>query len=202
MKSKLKQAASAGIIGEVLYFISLMLFLTTHTEAALTFWEGMTVAGAFILLIVLAVIAEEYRITAFLRRLMLLSLSGTTLLTAVAHITSIGVIRPLAAQGTDIPEYCKIGVFPSLEMTLDYIAWGLFMGLAFIVLFLGIREKAVRFLSLCCGLLCLIGFAGSFFSEALWYAAPMGYGVGFLILCIFILTQKGEQAHERDRTQT
>ena len=62
MKQGLKKAAIAGIAGEILYFISMGLFLITQTGGALTFWEAMTVAGAIIMLIVFAVIADEYKI--------------------------------------------------------------------------------------------------------------------------------------------
>ena len=50
MNQRLKKAAIAGIAGEILYFISMALFLITQAEAALTFWEAMTVAGAMIML--------------------------------------------------------------------------------------------------------------------------------------------------------
>ena len=49
MNQRLKKAAIAGISGEILYFISMALFLITQAEAALTFWEAMTVAGAGII---------------------------------------------------------------------------------------------------------------------------------------------------------
>ena len=76
-------------------------------------------------------------------------------------------------------------------MTVDYIAWGFFMGLAFIALFLGVKDKTMKIISASCGILCLCGFIGSFFSDSLWYIAPLGYGIGFLIMCIFILKRKG-----------
>ena len=187
MKQGLKKAAIAGIVGEILYFISMVLFLITQTEVALTFWETMTVVGAIIMLIALAVIADEYKIQQIHHKLMLISLSGTVFLTSIAHFTSIGVIRKLESQGTAVPDYFKIGASPSIEMTIDYIAWGFFMGFAFITLFLGIKDKAIKNFSLICGILCLCGFMGSFISDSLWYIAPMGYGIGFLVMCIFVL---------------
>ena len=51
MKVNLKRAAISGIIGEIAYFISMMLFLITHTNFALTLWESMTVIGAIVMLI-------------------------------------------------------------------------------------------------------------------------------------------------------
>ena len=190
MKVNLKRAAISGIIGEIAYFISMMLFLITHTNFALTLWESMTVIGAIVMLIAFLVIADEFKIKPLLRRLMTISLSGTVFLTSVAHFTSIGVIRKLESQGTTVPDYFKIGAFPSIEMTIDYVAWGFFMGAAFIALFLGIKDKAIRIFSVTCGILCLCGFIGSFFSDSLWYIAPLGYGIGFLIMCIFILKRK------------
>ena len=142
MKLGLKKAAIAGIAGEILYFISMALFLITQTGAALTFWELMTIAGAVIMLIVLIVIAEDRKIQQIHHKLMTIALSGTVFLTSIAHFTSIGVIRKLESQGVAVPDYFKIGASPSIEMTVDYIAWGFFMGLAFIALFLGIKDKA------------------------------------------------------------
>ena len=193
MKLGLKKAAIAGIAGEILYFISMGLFLITQTGAALTFWELMTIAGAVIMLIVLIVIAEDRKIQQIHHKLMTIALSGTVFLTSIAHFTSIGVIRKLESQGVAVPDYFKIGASPSIEMTVDYIAWGFFMGLAFIALFLGIKDKAMKIISAACGILCLCGFIGSFISDSLWYIAPMGYGIGFLVMCIYVF--RSEKAH-------
>ena len=183
--SNTKKAAAAGIIGEAVYFLSMTLFLASQAEWALTLWEIMSVAGAVLILVVLAVVTENMK--SLCRTLMLIAASGTIFITAIAHITSIGAVRRLAAQGEPIPDYFKIGKFPSIEMSLDYTAWGLFMGLAFLCLFLGTKTKRLKVLSMICTLLCFSGFVGSFFSENLWYPAPMGYGFGFLVMCIFWL---------------
>ena len=190
MKDNIRKFAVAGIICELLYFAAVTLFLVTHLDFALTLWELMTVVGAVTMLIVMVAIGEANDIKTVYRRLMTISLSGTTILTAAAHFTSIGVVRPLAAQGEAIPEYFKIGAFPSIEMTVDYTAWGFFMGLAFISLFLGIKNRALRIMSLICGILCFIGFTGSFFFDYLWYPAIMGYGLGFLIMCLYLCAGK------------
>lgn len=193
MKLGLKKAAIAGIAGEILYFISMGLFLITQTGAALTFWEFMTVAGAVIMLIVLIVIAEDRKIQQIHHKLMMIALSGTVFLTSIAHFTSIGVVRKLESQGISVPDYFKIGTSPSIEMTVDYVAWGFFMGLAFIALFLGIKDKAMKIISVACGVLCLCGFVGSFISDPLWYIAPLGYGIGFLVMCIYVF--RSAKAH-------
>ncbi len=187
MKQALKKAAIAGIIVEALYFLSVTLFLATKADLALTIWESMTVVGAFAILIALSIFAEGYRIKPMYRSFMLISLSGTLILTSAAHFTSIGVVRQLIAQGISVPDYFRIGFFPSLEMTVDYTAWGLFIGCAFLAFLLGIKDKTLSILSAVCSALCFTGFIGSFFSESLWYFAPMGYGLGFLIMCIAVI---------------
>ena len=198
MKHSLKKYAVTGIAAEILYFISVALFLTLKADWALTVWEAMTVIGAFAMLTVLSAIAERYQIEPLLRRFILISLGGTLILTSAAHFTSIGVVRELISQGVSVPDWLRIGYYPSLEMTVDYTAWGLFMGCAFLGLFLGIRDKALRILSLICCSLCFIGFIGSFFAESLWYPAPMGYGFGFLIMCILILKKPDRELSRED----
>ncbi len=193
MKHKLKKAAAAGIICELLYFLSVTVFLLTKHDIALTVWELMTVAGAVVMLVGMLVFSEAYSTGAIHRRLLTVSLAGTMIVTSVAHFTSIGVVRPLAAQGAAIPEYLKIGTFPSLEMTLDYTAWGFFMGAAFLIMFLGIKEKTLKNISVVCSVLCFIGFVDSFFNENLWYVAVSGYGFGFLIMCIYVLKKPHEK---------
>ncbi|SDB13135.1 hypothetical protein SAMN02910317_00619 [Ruminococcaceae bacterium FB2012] len=190
MKNVIKPIALSGIAAEIVYFLSVTLFLVTKADAALTFWELMTVIGAAAILAVLVVVTDRLGMKRIYRTFMLISLSATMIITSIAHITSIGVVRPLVAEGKDIPDFVRIGFFPSIEMTLDYTAWGLFMGLAFLSLYLGISGRSVRILSLICAALCFAGFVGSFFSESLWYLAPAGYGIGFLIMCVMFMRMK------------
>lgn len=179
-----------GIITEILYFITVSLFIITKQEWALTLWETMTVVGAIIILVVLIEITDKVNMKNIYRTLILIFTSGTLFITSIAHFTSIGVIRLLESQGQLIPNYFKIGYWPSLEMTLDYTAWGFFMGFTFLFLGLGIKNKILKIISIICSILCFIGFIGTFFKEYLWYAAPLGYGLGFLIICIIILYKK------------
>ena len=60
------------------------------------------------------------------------------------------------------------------------------MGSALLCLFFGLKRKALKTVTLISSLLCFAGFVGSFFMESLWYPAPMGYGMGFMILCIML----------------
>ena len=48
------------------------------------------------------------------------------------------------------------------------------------------KKAMLAFMS--CGILCLIGFFGTIFiNKNIWYVAPMGYGIGTMIVCIQML---------------
>jgi len=48
-------------------------------------------------------------------------------------------------------------------------------------------KQRIKLISLLCSVLCITGFiGGTFINENLWYIAPMGYGIGFLILCVLM----------------
>lgn len=114
----------------------------------------------------------------------------TILLTSVAHFTSITVTRQLITDGVNVPTYLQIGYWPSLEMSIDYLAWGLFMGLAFITTGMALKQSTsvkskLRITLYLCGCLCLLGLLGTvIINENCWYLAPLGYGLGTIIICI------------------
>ena len=188
-----KKIFAIGIITCILYFISVGLFLITKTEIALTIWELMTVISAPILLFVLLEISTLVAITSIYKKAMLAFMTCTCSLTGVAHIVNITVTRALISEGIDVPTYFQIGYWPSAEMAIDYLAWGFFMGLAFLCLGIAIKDKdkikcSIKATLLTCGILCLIGFFGTIFiNENIWYVAPMGYGIGTMIVCIQML---------------
>ncbi len=182
-----------GIITCILYFISVGLFLITKTEITLTVWELMTVLSAPIVLFVLLEISTVLAITSIYQKAMLAFMSSTCSLTGVAHIVNITVTRVLIREGLDVPTYFQIGYWPSVEMAIDYLAWGFFTGLAFLCLGIAIKDKdkskcSIKAILLTCGILCFIGFFGTvFINENIWYVAPMGYGIGTMIICIQML---------------
>ncbi len=185
-----KKISVIGIATVVLYFISVGCFLATSSDTALTIWELMTVLSAPVVLLVLLDLSHTLPSPANCRRAMLVFMACVCALTGAAHIVNICVTRKLISDGVDVPLYFQIGQWPSVEMAVDYLAWGFFMGLAFLCLSFPVKSgnetaKKIRFISLICGILCLIGFAGALLiNENIWYAAPMGYGFGLLILCI------------------
>lgn len=188
-----KKIFVTGIITAVLYFLSMSLFLVTKTEMALTIWEVMTVFSAPIVLFVLLEISSLIASTSIYKKAMLAFASCTCALTGTAHIVNITVTRVLLREGIDVPTYFQIGYWPSVEMAIDYLAWGFFTGLAFLCLAIAIkdqdkRKRGIRVTVLTSGILCLIGFFGAIFiNENIWYVAPMGYGIGAMIVCVQML---------------
>ena len=188
-----KKIFAIGIITCISYFISVGLFLITKTEIALTIWELMTVLSAPVVLFVLLELSNLVAITSIYKKAMLAFMSSTCSLTGVAHIVNITVTRTLISEGIDVPTYFQIGYWPSVEMAIDYLAWGFFTGLAFLCPGIAIKDKdkikrSIKTTLLTCGILCLIGFFVTvFINENIWYVAPMGYGIGTMIVCIQML---------------
>lgn len=185
-----KKISVIGIATDFLYFVSVGLFLVTQTEIALSVWELMTILSAPVVLFVLLELSTLLSVTSICKKAMLAFMSCTCALTGVAHIVNITVTRRLISEGVDVPTYFQIGYWPSVEMATDYLAWGFFMGLAFLCIGLGVKDenkhrRTLKRTLLICGLFCLIGFFGAvFINENIWYVAPMGYGFGSMVICI------------------
>ena len=185
-----KKIAIIGVFTCILYFISVGLFLITKEEAALTIWELMTFLSAPVELLVLSELSNLVNATAIYKNAMLVFMACACALTSVAHIVNIAVTRRLINEGINVPEYFRIGFWPSVEMAIDYLAWGFFVGLAFLCIGFAADRKdrqklMIKVTVLVCGMLCLSGFFGAIFiNENLWYVAPMGYGLGSMIICI------------------
>lgn len=116
-------------------------------------------------------------------------MSCTCALTGVAHFVNMTVTRPLIQKGVDVPAYFQIGCWPSVEMAIDFLAWGVFAGFAFLSVSLGIARvnqltTTIKKWLFVCGVLCLTGFTGTVFvNDLIWYVAPMGYGAGIVMIC-------------------
>ncbi len=191
-----KKISVIGVFTCILYFISVGLFLITKEEAALTIWELMTFLSAPVELLVLLELSNLVNATAIYKNAMLVFMACACALTSVAHIVNITVTRRLISEGINVPEYFRIGFWPSVEMAIDYLAWGFFVGLAFLCIGFATNSKdkqklIIKVTVLVCGMLCLSGFFGAIFiNENLWYVAPMGYGLGSMIICIQMMRLK------------
>lgn len=191
-----KKISVIGIITCVLYFLSVGLFLITKSEAALTAWELMTIFSAPVVLFVLSELSNSLSIISLYKNAMLAFMACTCALTGAAHIVNITVTRRLINEGVPVPVYFQIGFWPSVEMAVDYLAWGFFTGLAFLCVGLSAKssdksKQIMKLNALVCGLLCLIGFLGTvFINENIWYIAPIGYGIGTMVICIQLYSMK------------
>ena len=126
-----KKISIIGIVTCILYFVSVGVFLITKTEISLTVWELMTILSAPVVLWVLLELSTRVSIAAIYKKAMLAFMACTCALTSAAHIVNITVTRKLISEGIDVPTYFQIGFWPSVEMAIDYLAWGFFTGLAF-----------------------------------------------------------------------
>ena len=187
-----RKVSLAGIITCILYFLSMGLFLAAKTEISLTIWEMMTVISGPVVLIVLIALAETVATPPNYQKAMIALMGCACALTGAAHMINITVTRALIREGINVPSYFQIGRWPSVEMAADYLAWGFFTGLAFLCVGLPFRsadraQQRKKLISLICAALCITGFiGGAFINENLWYIAPMGYGIGLMILCVLM----------------
>ncbi len=191
--SKTKKIYIITIADVVLYLFSVAMFLITKTETALTIWEMLTIVSGPILLFAMLRLSRDLNQSEILRYALLSFMTCVCLLTAAAHLVNVCVTRRLIAEGVDVPTYFQIGQWPSVEMAVDYLAWGFFMGLAYLCLGLSIvknerKKNRIRIASIVCGCMCLVGFFGALFiNENLWYIAPMAYGPGLIVICILAI---------------
>lgn len=185
-----------GIVTCVLYFFSVGFFLITKTELSLTIWELFTIFGAPVILFVLLELSSQLNSKSIYKNAMLAFMSCACSLTGGAHIVNLTVTRKLMSEGINVPVFLKIGYWPSVEMAVDYLAWGFFVGLAFLCMGFSIssnnkKSMVMKKLVIVCGILCLCGFLGTIFiNENMWYMAPIGYGFGTIAICILMLKFK------------
>ena len=187
-----KSIAYAGIIICIIYFLVVFVLILTNSKGWLTAMEIVTmVSGIFMLLLILFLPSTITESSKIFRIVSIVFVAGTMILTNVAHFVNLTVIEQLLRLEVDVPEYFKIGKWPSIEMAIDYLAWGLFMGIAFLTSLMYIPNekiyKNLKIILFVCGILCLLGFFGININVNLWYIAPLGYGVGTVVICVELL---------------
>ncbi len=201
-----KKIAILGIVDVGLYAVIVFLYLIFKSEQLLTLWEAITILSApVMLLILLDILKNSSHEKSVFQNLTIVFMTCTIVLTSVAHFVNITVTRKLIEEGVNIPTYFQIGYWPSVEMSIDYLAWGFFMGLAFITTACPLHmvdslEKRLKIMLFACGSLCLLGFFGTILvNENFWYLAPQGYGVGIMIVCIVMLQGHKKRMLNYDR---
>jgi hypothetical protein len=164
-------------------------FIATKSSMALTIWEVYTIISAvLILLLLLTILTEVKSDKTIWKSAAIVSMSCTTILTTVIHFVMLTVTRPIADSGIAVPDYFLIGKWPSVHMAIEYLAWGFFMGLAFVFTALALNREELRIEKITimiCGLLCIAGLTGPILSiESLWFISVAGYAIGTPVICI------------------
>jgi len=184
-----KNIAKTGLLIGLLYFISVVLLTLFSNNITIQFMEIITMlSGIYMVLLIISLPVDNNLKHNIYRLLAIIFVSSCMFLTNTIHWINIIVIKPLIKNGINVPEYFQIGKWPSFIMAIDYLGWGLFMGLAFI--FSGVNSKLstnIKWILWINGCLCLIGFFGVIINKNIWYIAPLGYGIGTVIICIKLL---------------
>jgi len=190
MDKKLKRIVSIfGLFLVFSYLVVVIIFVVANSETFLTLMEIITIISAFYILLLLETVLTDSDMESQIQKhFALISMAGCIILTSSAHIVNLTVTRQLISRGVNVPIFFQIGQWPSVEMALDYLAWGLFLGIAFICTAFTIKrdnEIILKWTLFVCGCLCIIGFIGPMINFVnLWYIAVLGYTVGLAIICI------------------
>ena len=182
----------ATLIVSIAYVIVTIGWVTLSTEL---FLVGMEVVSMLAGLVVVTLMSSVYLYSSVEnKQTSLIALLFTTcfsILTIVNHFLYLIVLRPMAAQTSVISSVFGLTHWPSITLGVDYVAWGLFLGLGLIFsspAFKGnLTKTALRFVFLICGLLCIIGFFGlALGGQLYWFIAVGGYGIGFFVISILL----------------
>ena len=176
----------------LLYAVVVGLYIATKSEVCLAIWEIYTILSAIYFLIYFRLLSKSLNFNEKEIKIVTIMFIGLVVSTSIAHISSVCITRPLLRNGYDVPNYYLIGTYPSIEMFVDYIGWGLFIGLGFIFVSKFIKDnKILKNIFIVLGIMILIGFLGGFTPiQELWYIASFGYGVGPIIVSIVLLYKK------------
>ena len=183
----IKTIAKIGLLICFFYFIVVVLLILIGNNITILLMDIITlISGIYMILLVISFPIDNVNKNKIIRLLAIIFVSSCMILTNIVHWINILLILPMINNGINIPDYLQIGKWPSVLMAMDYIGWGLFMGLAYILsgIFTNLKFKWLLYLF---GSLCIIGFFGIIVNVNLWYIAPFGYGIGTAIICIKIL---------------
>ena len=191
-KAKITVAYS-GIILCAFYLIVVVAFIATEARLFLSGMEILTIISAiFIPFLMEAIVADTLFEKSFWKYLTYLFTACCLLLTVSAHFINLTVTNALIHNGVNVPAYFQIGQWPSVGMAADYLAWGLFLGLAFISAAIAISKivqlRKMQKTIFVCGVLCLIGFMGPVVNnQSIWFIAVAGYTLGIILISIEII---------------
>lgn len=121
----------------------------------------------------------------------LIFISMFAVLTCTNHFLYLTVLNKVTFESSNLNSILSLGNWPSLVMAVDYLAWGLFLGLALLFAaasFKGDRlRSALRWTFVFSGTLCILGVVGvALIDPLLWFVSVTGYGLGFPIISILL----------------
>jgi hypothetical protein len=184
-----KNIAITGIILCCIYFLAVVMFIAIRAMNWLIIFDIVTMFSGIYFVFFVIVLPfskdENNKIAAILFAAIL------GIFTNIAHTLNLVSIQNIK-NGINIPAYLQIGRAMSYVTAIDYLGWGIFLGLAFLFSSLGMENKkelkSLKVTLLVCSCLCIIGFLGwLIINENLWYIASMGYGIGTVVICIELL---------------
>lgn len=127
------------------------------------------------------------------KELSIIFMACCMVLTMAVHFVQLLLTNPLIESGVQVPTYFQVGYWPSVSMSVEYLAWGFFMGAAFLSSSFAVgkdckRLKLLKYTLLICGILCFAGLLlVILIHENCWYIASLGYGIGTVIVCIELI---------------
>jgi hypothetical protein len=192
-----KTIAIMGILLSCIYFFVVITFVATGSINWLMIFDILTMFSGiyFAFLIIILLFSKDENIKNN-KIMAIVFVSVLMIITNIAHSINLTSIQNIK-KGINIPDYFQIGKPSSFITSIEYLGWGIFLGLAFLFFSLGITNKqelkSLKITLFICSCLCIIGFFGWLIvNENMWYIASMGYGIGTVIICIeLLLYEKG-----------
>jgi len=193
-----KNIAIMGILLCCIYFFVVIIFVATGSINWLIIFDIVTMFSGiyFVLLVIVLPFSKDEKIRNN-KIAAIIFAAALMIFTNIAHTVNLVSIQNIK-EGINIPDYLQIGKTMSYVTSIEYLGWGVFLGLAFLFSSLGIANKrelkSLKMTLFICSCLCIIGFFGwLIINENLWYIASMGYGIGTVVICIeLLLYEKGK----------
>jgi len=191
-KKDRKNIAIIGIFLCCIYFFAVFVFIVTKAINWLIAFEIVTmICGIYFIFLILVMPFSEDENIINKKLVAIIFVTVLMIFTNIAHTINLVSIQNIK-NGINIPDYLYIGKPFSFITAIEYLGWGIFLGLAFLFSSLGIVKRKellpLKTTLFICSCLCFIGFFGwLIINENLWYIASFGYGIGTVIICIELL---------------
>ena len=184
-----KNIAIMGILLSCIYFFVVIIFVVTSSTNWLMVFDIVTMfSGIYYVFLIIVLPFSKDRHSKIPA---IIFAAALMIITNIAHTINLTSIQNIK-NGINIPDYLQIGKPLSFVTSIEYLGWGIFLGLAFLFSSSGIANKqelkSLKITLFICSCLCIIGFFGwLIINENLWYIASVGYGIGAVIICIELL---------------